>query len=163
MLPLDDPRWKKYKGGYREKYDASVPLKRLFQEGARQDIWDELWQELHHQGDLGEASYAAVPHLLEFARQSKKLDWNVFGLIATIELERPENPKPPKELSADYFAAIDSVPEVLASHPDRKWSADLMQVAATCIALARGQRKFAEIYCEFSYKAGKQWMKAEFE
>jgi hypothetical protein len=23
--------------------------------------WDELWNELHHQRDVGEASYAAVP------------------------------------------------------------------------------------------------------
>ena len=89
MLALDDSRWKTYKGGYGVKYDASIPLRRLFEGGARQKIWNELWEELHHQGDVGTASYAAVPHLLEFARVSKKLDWNVFGLIATIELARP--------------------------------------------------------------------------
>jgi hypothetical protein len=163
MLDLDDPRWKNYKGGYGVKYDASVPLRRLYQEGASQKLWDELWEELHHQDGLGEASYAAVPHLLEFARRSKKLDWNVFGLICVIELARPENVKPPREVAADYHAAIDALPEVLGSHPDRKWNADLMQAAATCIALARGQRKFAEIYVEFSFKTAKQWIKTEFD
>jgi hypothetical protein len=51
-------------------------------------IFEELWNELHHQNDVGEASYAAVPYLLEFARKSEKLDWNVFALISTIELSR---------------------------------------------------------------------------
>lgn len=162
MLDLDDPRWKTYRGGYGEKYDASVPLRKLYEQGASQKIWDELWEELHHQGDLGAASFAAVPHLLEFARRSKKLDWNVFGLISVIELSR-ENDKIPKEIAADYYAAIDALPEVLGTHPDRKWNAELMQTAATCIALARGQRKFAEIYSEFSYKAGKRWIKSEFD
>lgn len=162
MLDLDDPRWKTYRGGYGEKYDASVLLRKLYEQGASQKIWDELWEELHHQGDLGAASFAAVPHLLEFARRSKKLDWNVFGLISVIELSR-ENDKIPKEIAADYYAAIDALPEVLGTHPDRKWNAELMQTAATCIALARGQRKFAEIYSEFSYKAGKRWIKSEFD
>ncbi|MCO6455369.1 MAG: hypothetical protein J5I93_08710 [Pirellulaceae bacterium] len=163
MLDLNDPRWKKYKGGYGVIYDASVPLRRLFEEGASQPIWDELWQELHHQGDIGAASYAAVPHLLEFARRSKKLDWNVFGLVATIEMSRDEGPKLPKELAADYLAAIGATAEVLVTHPDRKWGAELMQVAATCLALTRGQRKFAEIYSEFSLQSGKRWLKAEFD
>jgi hypothetical protein len=88
MLPLDDPRWRSYTGGYRVPYDASLPLRRLFEEGATSELWDELWQELYHQRDVGPASLAAVPWLLEYARQQPELDWNPFGLIAVIELER---------------------------------------------------------------------------
>jgi hypothetical protein len=61
MLPLDDPRWKILTGGYRVPYDVSVPLGKLFEQGESKELWDELWQELHHQGDIGPASYAAVP------------------------------------------------------------------------------------------------------
>lgn len=150
MLPLDDPRWKNYKGGYRHLYDASVPLKKLLEHGASKEIWEELWQELHHQGDIDAASYAAVPYLLEFARLSPKLDWNVFGLISTIEMERPSNPPPPAEIANDYFRAIEALPEIVGSHSDHEWDDILTQCILSCIALARGQRVLARVYAEMS-------------
>src|SRR6188472_219744 len=117
MLPLDDPRWQSYKGGYRVPYDASPALRRLLTDGPDDELWEELWNELHHQGDLHQASYAAVPWLVEFIRCSPKLDWNAVGLIATIELERDQhrNPAVAEELSAGYDAAIRSLPEVLGT------------------------------------------------
>lgn len=74
MLQFDDARWRSYKGGYRVPYDASLALRRLLAEGPDDELWDELWSELHHQGDLDQASYAAVPWLVEFIRRSPKLD-----------------------------------------------------------------------------------------
>ncbi len=163
MLPLDDPRWKTYHGGYRVAYDASEPLLRLFATGGAEDVFDELWNELHHQGDVDQASYAALPHLLEFARQSKTLNWNTFGLIATIELVRPRNPDVAPELRLSYFSALDSIPGVLANHPDDEWNALLMQCATACIALSRGQREFGHIYSELSLEHGRAWFKGEFD
>src|SRR5207248_41909 len=109
MLPLDDPKWATYNGGYRIPYDASVPLSRLMRDGASDELWDELWQNLHHQGDVGPASFAAIPWLLEFVRRSPVMDWNAIGLIAVIELERPHycrNRKMPEELVGGYFQAL---------------------------------------------------------
>jgi hypothetical protein len=60
MLPLDDPRWQSYKGGYRVPFDASAGLRRLLADGSTEDLWEEFWTELHHQGDVHQASYAAV-------------------------------------------------------------------------------------------------------
>src|SRR5687768_15642034 len=68
MLPLDDKRWSSLDGGYRVPFDASVPLRQLEHAENLQPIWDELWNELHHQGHVGVASYAAVPHLVRIAR-----------------------------------------------------------------------------------------------
>lgn len=54
-------------GGYRLPYDPRPALDRL----ATVDVaaaWAELWQELYHQGDVGEASYAAVPELVRLHR-----------------------------------------------------------------------------------------------
>jgi hypothetical protein len=45
MLPLDDPRWATFKGGYKVLYDASVPLRRMFAEGRSEELLDELWQD----------------------------------------------------------------------------------------------------------------------
>ncbi|MDP9316695.1 MAG: hypothetical protein M3R24_38545 [Chloroflexota bacterium] len=161
MLPLDDPRWQTYEGGYRIRYDVSAALKRLFQHGATPELWDELWHQLHHQGDVGAASYAAVPYLLEYARHSDKLDWNSFGLISTIELARPHNPAVPEELADAYFTAIRTIPVVVGTHVDQDWDALATQTIVSCIALARGQRVLGRVYLQLSEDAAKQWLTGE--
>jgi hypothetical protein len=164
MLPLDDPRWQSYKGGYRVLYDASPGLRRLFADGPDEQLWEEFSTELHHQGDLHQASYAAVPWLVEFVRRSAKIDWNALALIATIDLERDQhrNPKVAKELAAGYFAAIKSLPAVLGTHPDEEWGELVVQPAVACIALARGQRWFARAYLELDRDKAGQWFSEEF-
>lgn len=154
MLALNDPRWRDYVGGYGLPYDASVALRKLFTAGASEAIWQELWNELHHQGDLGAASYAAVPHLVEFVRTQAKLNWNALALIAVIELERPKNPPVPAELSHSYFQSIAHLPGVLAAHPDKQWDDLIMQGAAVCIALARG-------HLNLSLGQGLKWLDEE--
>lgn len=161
MLSLDDPRWKSYKGGYHLPFDVSILLKKLLQDGASEALWEELWNELHHQGDVDIASYAAVPYLIEFATRNSKLDWNVFGLTSVIELERPHNPSVPNELAEAYFGSIEKIPLVVAKHPDRKWDELLTRCIVSCIALAKGQRELAKIYLEMSLEAGLMWIKNE--
>ena len=91
MLPLDDPRWASYHGGYRTAYDASKVLRTLLEDGSSERSWQELWEELYHQGDVGEASYASVPWLLEIVRRSAVPEWRPLALVCTIELARPVN------------------------------------------------------------------------
>lgn len=171
MLPLDDPRWQGYEGGYRCPYDASRPLRQLLEQGATPQVWEELFEELHHQGDVGPASYAAVPWLVEFVRRSEKLDWQPLSLIALIELQRPAgpgesgrlpNPPLPDEIAADYFAAIRSLAAVLGSHPDQEWSELVLTAAAACIALGRGQSWFARVYFELDRNTAARWFADEF-
>jgi hypothetical protein len=47
MLSLTDPIWRELEGGYRMPYDASKALAQM--EGG-ESVWEELWEELHHQG-----------------------------------------------------------------------------------------------------------------
>ena len=105
MISLDDPKWRELQGGYRVLYDASVPLRRL---EAGEDVWGELWQNLHHQGNLGNASYAALPHLVRIARGLPIRDWKFYSLVSVIEVERhrKSNPPLPAWLANDYIAAL---------------------------------------------------------
>jgi hypothetical protein len=57
-------------------------------------VWHELWDELHHQGDVGEASYAAVPIIVESYQKRGVIDWNAYAIVAIIELARNERDNP---------------------------------------------------------------------
>jgi hypothetical protein len=136
MLDLDDPRWQTLEGGYRVLYDASPALKAL---EAGEDVWEELWQELHHQGDLGPAAYAAVPQLARIAARAPR-HWNFYALVATIEIERHRNTNPPVPpwLAADYHAAWEAILRLALQDLPAAEEALLVQSLLGCIALAKG-------------------------
>ena len=104
-LDFNDPEWTRMHGGYRVPYDARPALRAL--EKGDPSAWDELWTELHHQGDLGEASYAAVPHLVRIHEQRALPEINTYLMAAVIEMERlrVSNPDLPAKLAAGYHAA----------------------------------------------------------
>lgn len=137
MLQLDDPKWKSLEGGYRTLYDASVALRKL---EAGKNVWDELWSELHHQGDLGSASYAAVPQIVRIAQAAKRRDWNFYGLLSTIEVERHRktNPPLPKWLVSDYKAAWSDLLKLAISDLASAKDQPTIQAILASIALAKG-------------------------
>jgi len=103
--------------------------------------WDVLWAELHHQGDVGEASYAAVPELLRVCRASAASDWNLYALAAVIEDVRHDerNPALPDWLQPEYEAAWQDLQELaLAAFPEAK-SQELIDSLLAVLALAKGR------------------------
>jgi hypothetical protein len=110
-MDLDNRIWATLNGGYKIPYNASRPLKKL-RDATRQedleDIFTELWDNLHHQGDVGIASYVAVPQLVSICISKKSLDWNFIGLCSLIENCRlnGHNPELPNEYQDDYFQSL---------------------------------------------------------
>ena len=115
MLPLDDPQWKSLRGGYKILYDPTDSLRRLYAGENPKAAWAELWENLHHQGDVGDASYASVPHIVRILKDRSDPDWNGYALIATIEIERRRRQNPP-------------IPDWLLHLYESAWN-DLMTVA----------------------------------
>lgn len=110
MLSFEDRRWKELLGGYRTAFDARLSLQNLESNVRVKEAWRELWEQLHHQGNVGEASYAAVPHLVRIHRLRGRDEWNTYALVAVIELARGkgENPEVPI-----WFMATDWTPKGL--------------------------------------------------
>lgn len=69
-------------------FDPRAALQNLESNVHVKEAWHELWEELHHQGDVGEASYAAVPHLVRIYRERGAIDWNTYAIVAVTELAR---------------------------------------------------------------------------
>lgn len=140
MLSLDDAMWKELHGGYKIPYDVSIAL-RSMRDGV--DVWDELWNELHHQGDVGIASYAAVPQIVSIAAAATTRDWNFYGLLATIEVERhrKSNPALPAWLKADYDSAWVQTSALALIDLGLETDGTTVQTILSVVALAKGELK----------------------
>ena len=140
VLDLNDQRWKSFLGGYRVPYDASSILKRLYAEPEDGDAWSELWNELHHQGDVDLASYAAVPHLAKIQEMHRSSDWNAYALIATIEIEhyQPRNPPIPDWLAHAYRDGWRMIQREAIRDVTVAKDAERYRAIAAVLALSRG-------------------------
>jgi hypothetical protein len=153
MLKLDDPVWETLLGGYRTPYNASTRLHEL-ESGAGdvEEIWEEFWNELHHQGDIDMASYAVVPHLARICIARSLLDWNIFALVATIEECRlfGDNPPLPEEFKNDYHSAVRKLAEFGAQNFSSDWPQELTQSFLAVAAFAKDCPNTARLLILFS-------------
>lgn len=143
MLSYDDPRWNELKGGRGTLYNPIATLQKLERGEKVDEAWEELWDELHHQGDIGEASYATVPHLARIHKEKRSFNWNFYSLVSLIEVERHRttNPRLPGWLEAAYAEAWNTVLEL--GLDDLRKTTDELTVRAIlgAIALKKGLRK----------------------
>lgn len=152
MLSFDDSRWSELKGGYNIPFDPRPLLNQLENESDIGPVWSELWNELHHQGDVGEASFAAVPHIVRMYCSRGALDWNAYGIVATVELARneAENPDVPEWLKDEYFRAIGELAEKGISELSNAPDSDSCRAILSVIALQKGLRNHARLLADFS-------------
>ena len=106
MLHLDDPKWSELNGGYRKPYDARSLLRRFANAAEEMACWDEVWNELHHQDDIGEASYAVLPQFVR-VYEGRHRGYHLYAYAAMLEECRHtgDNPDVPGWLSESYRVA----------------------------------------------------------
>jgi hypothetical protein len=152
MFSLDDKRWQELEGGYRTRFDPRPLLLKLETGNDTKAAWNELWESLHHQGDVGEASYAAVPHLVRIYRDRGVLDWNTYTIVAIIELARDsgKNPELPEWLKEDYLHAIRVLAEVGATEVLRAKDPEIIRAILSILAIAAGARTHAKFLLCYS-------------
>jgi len=144
MLDYDDPKWKEVKGGYKTLYDPTPILRKLEQDKEIKEAWEELWSELHHQGDLGEASYAAVPHLVRIASIQPTFDWNFYSLVSVIEIERHRktNPGIPSWLRTSYQEAWSAIPYIVTSRITNEKNDLTIRSMLGALAISKGLMQY---------------------
>lgn len=142
MLNYDDPKWNELSGGYGD-YNPITALIKLENDEDVEEAWAELWEELHHQGDIGTASYAAVPHLVRIHKAKRNPDWNLYALVSVIEIERNRktNPVLPDWLKESYQDAWKILFETALSDLPNAKDEITVRVILGVIALAKGMLK----------------------
>lgn len=155
MITLNDNLWKGLKGGYKTTYDVSVPLKRLEatkDELEIENIFQELWNELHHQGDVDLASYLAVPQLVRIARERNLFDWNVLAICATIEQQRQlgQNPALPKLYEDYYFDGLTQLKKFIVENIETIKDEITFRSSLSALAACHGHIKLSKAIIEMS-------------
>jgi hypothetical protein len=152
LLSLDDSRWPELEGGYRVPFDARPLLKELRTTGASQQTWEKVWAELFHQGDIGQASFAVVPHLVNICREHGKQDWNPYAFVATVELARGKggNPEPAAWLKDAYIAGVAELARLGLSEYAHATSPELARSILALAALWKGLSTYGEILIDFT-------------
>lgn len=152
MLSFDDKRWGSLLGGYRVPFDPRPLLQKLELGQNTESVWEELWNELHHQGDVGEASYACIPHLVRIYREKRGGYWNTYAIVAVIDLARdkPRNPPVPDWLRLDYFQAIQELFKVGTLDIQNATDTEEVLAILSVLALAKGARTHARFLLENS-------------
>jgi hypothetical protein len=115
-------------------------------------VYEELWNELHHQGDVGPASYLAVPHLVRIGRTKKLFDWNLLGLCCTIEQQRHQegNPALPIEFTTEYMAALSDLRQFVLENFKSDMNDELMRTALSTLATCSGRITLGKAILEMS-------------
>jgi len=153
MLSLDDERWNHLTGGYKVPFDPRPALRKLKNQQDTAAAWEELWDELHHQGDVGDASYATVPQLIRIHRTGSAADWNLYAIVAIIELARtePQNPEVPDWLHGEYLDSIQELARMGTRDILFAEESETKRAILSVIAIAKGLRthgKFLVAYSE---------------
>jgi hypothetical protein len=140
-IDLDDDRWTQLWGGYRIPYDPRRALRAIEQGNDTEVAWRELCTELYHQGDVGEASYAAVPHLVRIHEQRGVPDWNTYALVAMIEEARQfgKNPDLPHYLLQPYEDAWRCMVRIGLRELETAEEPVLVSCIIAVIAIGKGQ------------------------
>lgn len=157
MLPLDDKRWSDLRGAYGPATDVPVMLKDLADFPEEIDNQSEpyfsLWSTLCHQGDVYEASYAALPHLVHAVEKNPaRANWSTLLLIAEIEICRSKGngPEMPAYLVDFYRQALSKIPHVISITGSRDWDELFCRAATSLVAAAKGHPDLAAAILELT-------------
>ena len=142
--------WKTAEGGRGTRYDPRDAIERLTRSPFDKAAWSELWDNLHHQGDVGIASYAAIPLLVDVCQNGPR-DYNFYGLLGTIEQCRklPANPDLPRSLTRKYPAAIRVAKSLALIDLESNIDPDTVQTALALVALTTGLPEYAALLLDY--------------
>ena len=152
-MKLTEKIWQDIEGGYKASYDASIPLRQLEETNDPETInkiFEELWDELHHQGEVGLASYLALPQLVRIGKLKGLFNWNLLGLCCVIEQQRHlgENPILPIEFQDYYNQGLKELRQFVLDNLDRELDDTTYTYALSILATCNGQIKLGKAIME---------------
>ncbi|RJF80475.1 hypothetical protein D3874_25410 [Oleomonas cavernae] len=165
MLDLESPIWETLEGGYRVVYDPRPALLALERGENVAAAWDELWNELHHQGDVGEASYAAVPHLVRIYAAGGAARYDTYAIVEVVEECRlaGNNPPLPDYLREPYEAAWRQLAELALRDLPLTDKLEIVSCILAVMAMSKGLSGLARIAAKFDESEREEMIRLYFQ
>lgn len=155
MLELDSPRWYELSHAYGQANDipsALEALKSLPESAGESEPWFGIWSALAHQGDVYDASYAAVPHVVAALQQDPvQAGFDFFQFPAWVEICRVRSGPPiPDDLTGPYFEALAKLPSLAALAANGPMTKDKLICCLAATAAAKNESGIAEVIMELT-------------
>ncbi len=155
MLELDSKRWQELEHAYGRAADIPpllAQLRNLPKSEDESEPWSSLWSALAHQGDVYDASFAAVPHVIAaLALAPAEADESFFQFPAWVEICRArQDVTVPPDLRPAYFESLARLPGLASAAAAKPWSASYLACVLSAIAAAKGHHAVAEAVLEMS-------------
>jgi hypothetical protein len=168
VLSLDSPRWSELRHAYGPASNIPALLRALQALPAQSgdtEPWFTLWSALAHQGDVYDATFAAVPHVVEaMARDPLKADSPYLQFPSWVEICRAKNgAQVPEDLQSAYFSALARLPILVAAASARQWDEGFLRCALAALAVAKGQPIVGEASLELTPEVAQQFMEWFYE
>jgi hypothetical protein len=92
------------------------------------DLWSEIWDTVHHQGDVSISSYIAVPEIFKVYKEKKWFDASLPAFLAVIEncRQKEKNPKLPDWLKDKYFQTLEETVKYCAENISKQWDREIL-------------------------------------
>ena len=170
MLSLESDDWSQLTHAYGAANDTPDLLAKLAvypsKDGYDSEPFFSLWSSLCHQGDTYTAAYAAVPHMLQFAKaEPERITYDFLLLPTSIEIARltGRGPDIPDHLKFAYDAAIQSLPQIVGQLRTKGMDETMCLSCGAAIAAAAGNGTLAEAILELEGEAAAEFLKWKFE
>ena len=163
MISLDSPRWMQLRHAYGNAADIPAllgQLKGVPTSANNSEPWFTLWSALAHQGDVYDASFAAVPHVVRaLASAPERADHSYFQFPAWVEICRAKNMiQVPADLEPAYLLSLAQLPSLVATVSERACDAGFLACMLAAVAVAKGQPKIAEATLEMTPEVAGEFM-----
>ena len=152
-MEFENINWDDLTGGYKTSYN---PIEAFYKIKSSNPIvvksgFEELWENLHHQGDVGTASYYSVPILIKLCVEEKSLDWNFIGLCVIIENCRHslDNPILPSAFEVYYNECLLKFETYLLSNFKKIKDEDSLKLTFAFLATNNGYYTLGKALEEF--------------
>lgn len=148
QLSLDSKRWAELQHAYGAGENIPPLLYELLakpdpKSSRFEQLWQDIWNILCHQGTVGSASYAAVPYVVQAASSLapfERLEYLHF--IGHVEVFRASGPEQniPDFLQEAYFAAHQQAVALALESLQEDWPEDELQILLSTLAILKGKQ-----------------------
>ncbi|MDP9314559.1 MAG: hypothetical protein M3R24_27390 [Chloroflexota bacterium] len=147
MLPLDSKQWAELHHAYGSGADIPALLIKLQAHRdpaspAYDDVWEDIWGILCHQGVVGSASYAAVPYIIEVAAtQPPQQRFDYLHFVGDVEIYRIIGPDSsiPDFVQPSYFAAHEQAIMLILECLHGDWPDYELQILLGTLPILKGK------------------------